>query len=114
MRKGFSLLEVVVGAVIFSISIAVIYAATGSISKQPVVQTTDTTIAALYGQSFLDSMRTEVNAAKWSGSTSPLTVGSSRAIPAGYSTNFPGFSGTYIVEDVSGIRKVTLTITTPN
>ncbi|MBF0594311.1 MAG: prepilin-type N-terminal cleavage/methylation domain-containing protein [Candidatus Omnitrophica bacterium] len=112
MSKGFSLLEVIVASAIFTVSIAVIYAAIGSISKQPAVKVTDTTRAALYGQQFLEGLRAEVNAAKWAGGASSLTVGGSKSMPQD-STNFPGFTGNYAVEDADGIRKVTLTITTP-
>ena len=110
-QKAFSLVEVMVAAVVFMVSVAGIYAAVGSMSKTTVAQSADDIKGSLYGQRFLESLRAEVGTSTWSSGVSPLFPGTGKTMPT--YAEFPGYSGTYDVVDLNGVRKVTLNITTP-
>lgn len=114
MKKttAFSLIEVIVAAVVFAVSLACIFGAVRSTANRPVAQNVTDVRGALYGQAFLDSLRSEVTANCWNDSTSSLADPKTDAtIP--FNPSFPGYSGIYNVEDVNGARKVSLRITTP-
>lgn len=126
---GFTIIEVIISAMIFTIAVAGVLATVSSLSK-PAADTADEVTAAFMGKRILDQLRREVDAsstAGWDTSSSPLNPnggdgnGSYDASDSVTSTllapvTIDGitYTPTYTVEpdpDGTNGRKVTLTIT---
>lgn len=111
-KSAFSLVEIIVSAVIFTLTVAGVFSAIRSLAKHPVSQSAKDVMAVQYGQRFLDSLRMEVISNNWvtpSGKLAPVT----NAPMDVYATEFPGFTGFYNVIDQNGARSVTLNIIPP-
>lgn len=108
--KAFSLLEVMVAAVVFTLFVAGVFSSIKALNN-PLTTTDKQSKGVQYGKRFLESLSKEVRADTWDiAGSNNLTIGT-RAIPA--DPDFPGFSGNYTVSSQSGARKVILTIATP-
>ena len=109
-KKAFSLIEVLVASVIFMVSVAGILSSVRSVSNKSVIQSTMEDVkGVLYGQKFLDSLRQEVSSSQWdAGSLVPGTY----PVPA--DAGFPGYTGTYTVTELGGVREIVLTICDPS
>ena len=110
LRNGFTIIEVVVAALIFAIATAGIFATVSSLSK-PAQESTEEVTAAFLGKRILEDLRTSVDATTWSLNSSFLSVGTHTL----NSMNIDGivYTGNYIVTaDPSGTasRQVTLNL----
>ncbi|MBF0386672.1 MAG: hypothetical protein HQL20_02315 [Candidatus Omnitrophica bacterium] len=104
------MVEVIVAAVIFTVSIACIFGAVRSLAQQPVSKSAEDTRCVQYGQRFLASLRNEVDAGTWG--AGPIALGNGQPLPV--DLDFPGCSGTYnVVSDANGSRRVILNIAWP-
>ncbi len=108
---GFTIVEVIVSAVIFTLAVAGIFA-TISALRSPATESSQEVTAAFVGKRILDDMRTEVSALTWSGGSLDPS-GSPYALNA-IVVDGISYTPTYIVEpdpDGTGARKVTLNVT---
>ena len=112
MGKGFTIVEVLVAAVIFGIAALGVYMAIAGIQK-PVAKSNRSLVAAYFGQRVLDNLRSEVDARKWDDTSSglyPTAVGQPKVI----SDQIGGviYNAVYDVQEdsVSKARKVTMNI----
>ncbi len=110
-KSAFSLVEVIVAAVVFTLSAAAIFGALRSLAQRRVSDSSTDVRGVAYGQVFLESLRNEVYANRWGDAASPLKPGGPYNMPT--YAEFPGYNGTYTVVDDSGSRKVTANINTP-
>lgn len=109
-KRAFSLLEVVMAALIFTTSTVGIFATVQVISNRLVADNV-ALMKILYAQYVLDSMRQNVTSVTWSSGAS-LSVETGKSLPA--TSFYPGYAGTYdIVSDSSGARKIVISVTTP-
>ncbi|MBF0503742.1 MAG: type II secretion system protein [Candidatus Omnitrophica bacterium] len=73
-KSAFTLLEILLSAIIFVISVAGIFATLNAV-RQPVVQKQRSLTAAILGQQLLESLRTQVDASQLTSGTWPLALG---------------------------------------
>ncbi len=111
-QEGFTLVEVVVAAVLFTATVAGIYAAFGSLSDINQAQNINNN-KMVFGQRFFDRRYAAMGTDSWGGGgAQPLAVCGDTVIPA--DPNFSGYGGTYTISaHTSGARQLTLTINTP-
>ena len=107
--SGFSLVEAVVAAVIFSITVVGVFASLAAI-QQPAANSGQSLNAALCGQQVLENLRSKVDARDWdtggalaTGSHTPLTPSQCSSFTFTYDVTAP--------VAVNGARKVDLTVT---
>ncbi len=107
--KAFTLTEVVIATVIFSLAMAGVFASISNL-RQPAVESSQEVTAAFIGKKILNDLRSEVSAPTWN-TTGNLTLGPHGPLTA---INVGGidYTPTYIVEADPGTnaRKVTLNI----
>ena len=102
-RRAFTMVEVIVAALLFAVSAAGIFAT--------ISYTTSTTIsdnrikAGLYSKRVLDSLTKSVASNTWD--TSSLSVGN-HTWPS--DSDFPGYNASYVVTDAGGARKVQVNV----
>jgi prepilin-type N-terminal cleavage/methylation domain-containing protein len=103
-NKGFSMMEALVAAMIFSIGVVGVYA-TMSSQNEPSMESDERVKAAFAGKRFLETLRGKVDAQTYS--TGDLSIGTHNPVSVGTYT----FS--YVVSNPggSGARHVDLTIT---
>lgn len=109
LRAGFTLVEVVVAAVIFTIAVTGVFASLASL-KKPVVTNDKALEAAYCGQQFLEGLRAAVDARDWStGKLAPAVgvTGSPCVI------NGTTYTVTYTITAVGNARKATVTVSWP-
>jgi prepilin-type N-terminal cleavage/methylation domain-containing protein len=111
-NSGFTLVEVVISTVIFTIVAAGLYASVSTLRK-PAMDTTKKINASFVGKQILEELRNDVSADTWNNGGPLVPSGTPYVLPdvtVGGITYHPQ----YIVEndpDGSPARKVTLTIT---
>jgi type II secretory pathway pseudopilin PulG len=112
-NRGYSLVEITVAAVVFSVSIASVFASVSSFRK-PVADSTTKLRAAQLSKKILEGLRQRVAdpehpdldaASPWHG-----TSGSPRTDP-----EFPGYEYWYRVQNLGGtnVKQVEITVRTP-
>jgi type II secretory pathway pseudopilin PulG len=103
-RRAFSMVEVIVAAILFAVASASIF---GTISHTDQTAVSNSRVrGALLGRKVLDRLSKAVTTENWT--TGLLTVGS-HTWPA--DADFPGYVVTYeVTSDASGARKVVLSI----
>lgn len=114
--NGFSLVEVMVAAIIFSIAVVGIYASLHNVKKQSQDVSDKGLIGALCGQKFLEDRRAAVDMRDWA-SGGQLAPGTYTSTPDPYCTvNGIAYTITYTIEnDATGFaRKATVTVTWPD
>jgi prepilin-type N-terminal cleavage/methylation domain-containing protein len=103
-KKGFSIMESLVAAMIFSIGVVGVFAAMSS-QKAPSEESDDRIKAALAGKQLLESLRSKVNAADYAANTGELSLGA-------HNVSLGTWTATYTVTNAgNNVRKVDLTIT---
>ena len=109
---GFSLVEVMVAGVIFSIAVVGVFSSLAAVKKP--IHTSDKSLdAALCGQQVLEGLRASVDASNWNEDSSPLKLKPDYA-PASVGACV-GYTLEYAVTDAgNGARKVTLTVAFPD
>lgn len=111
-RRGFSITEVVVAAIIFSLAAAGMYATIVSFNK-PAATFSEASQAAFIGKQVLESLRPSINQESWDSVNSlvnPLSLGTHNWTAV--TVDGISYNGNYLVESdttTSG-RKVTLNI----
>lgn len=111
-HSGFTLVEVIVAAMIFSILAAGLYASMSSL-RQPAAVTTKKITAALIGQQILEDLRSKVDASNWNSGELSLSPPPHAMTPV-VGPDGITYTPVYTVEDDpngSGARKVTITVT---
>lgn len=109
-RRGFSIVEAMVAAVILSISVVGVFA-TMSSQKAPAAEADKRVLVAQAAKQFLEELRSKVNAVDYENNTGPLAVGPG-STPLAHGPYPCGvYSCSYIVTPVGNARKVDLTIT---
>ena len=108
VKRAFSLVEVIVSAVIFTVTLAGVFGAVRSMANHPVSQVTTDVQAVLYGQKFLQVLRGQVAVGGWSAPS--YNPGSHDIPPDG---NFVGYNGTYTIVLNNDVYGVTLNIISP-
>lgn len=110
--KGFSLVEVMVAAVIFTIAVAGVFASLAS-SRKPTVDTDTSLRGALCGQQILEKFRAKVDWRDWS-SGSLVVSGTPYVLSAAALAALPacsGYGASYVVSNGgNGARKVKVTV----
>ncbi len=108
-NRAFTMIEVVVATVIFSLAMAGIFASISNL-RQPAVESTQEVTAAFIGKRILEDLRGEVNAETWqAGKLAPGIHNNLPPITQGNQT----YTATYTVtDDTDGTsaRQVTLNI----
>ncbi len=112
-QKAFTIVEVLVAAVIFSITVLGVFSTIAAIRK-PAAVSERTLVAAYYGRQVLEDLRAKIDKRDWNtGLLSTGTHNYGTAIIHGVS-----YAASYLVENApeatlpaGGLRKVTLTIT---
>lgn len=108
-KNGLSLIEVILAAVVFSLSVAGFFAAIEAVRK-PTQNTDSTRSAADEGKIILEQLRQEVDSNKWTTSTwqdgtTPRTFTGSNGVQ---------YTATYVVTtDAGGAKKVNVTLDWP-
>ncbi len=114
-RTGFTIIEVVIAAAIFTLAITGILSSI-SLMRQPAVESTQEVTAAFIGKQFLDDLRGQVSAQTWNGTDSLLRVGNTYTNQVTVTTGSVSttYNIVYTVEndpDGTSARKVTLNVT---
>jgi type II secretory pathway pseudopilin PulG len=115
MRRadGFTLVEIIVAAVLLMTSVVSVMSAVGNIAGRP-VKNAGESVGVQYARNFLNSLRSSDNHTGWNNLAGALAIAANKPIPAGFAANFPGCSGRYTVSsDVSGARRVVVTVSCP-
>ncbi len=114
---GFTLVEAIVGGVIFTIAVTGVFASLAYI-KQPVVVSDSRLVGANCGDQFLESLRAKVDARDWGAVGTLLELGAhtinGASTPAigTFSQCSTATSIDYVVTaEASGARKVVVTVT---
>ena len=113
-KKGFTLVEAVVAALVFA-AVAVGIFATTSALKTPAVRTDKKLIAAFYAKQILEDLRAKVDQRDWD--TGPLRVGFTTTQTITNPTNNVTYTLTYVVTSMlpaSNARKVVVTVAWPD
>ncbi len=107
-NRAFTMIEVVVATVIFSLAMAGIFASISNL-RQPAVESTQEVTAAFIGKRILEDLRGEVNAETWNAGKLTRGIHNLPDIVQGNQT----YTATYTVtDDTDGTsaRQVTLNI----
>jgi Tfp pilus assembly protein PilV len=114
-KRGFSLVEITVAAVVFSVSIASVFASVSSFRK-PVADSTTKLRAAQLSKKILEDLRQKVTdpehpdldtSPPWHGTSgSPLT-------DAEFEAQYPGYRYWYRVQNLGNVKQVEITVRTP-
>lgn len=109
--SGFTIIEVIVSTVIFTIVAAGLYASVSSLRK-PAGDTTKTMNAALIGKNVLEDLRSRISASDWD-SGGPLDPANSPYTLTPVILDGITYTPSYIVNatDPSGARRVDVTVT---
>jgi Tfp pilus assembly protein PilV len=104
-KKGFSMMEALVAAMVFSIGVVGVFAAMSS-QKAPAVESDARVKAAFAAKQFLEGLRSQVDAADYAANTGNLTLGVHSGVSLGT------YTVDYTVSDAgNNARRVDLTIT---
>ena len=107
---GFTITEVIVAAVIFTIAMAGIFTSISNL-RQPAAESSQEVTAAFIGKKILDNLRTQVSAQTWNGVDGLLSLGThSNSVTVGNMI----YDVMYNVENDpagTGARRVTLNVT---
>ena len=108
-KTGFSITEVIMAAVVFSVT-AVGIISTVSVLKKPAVGWDRKLVGTYYGQQILEDLRAKVDQSNWADASSPLAVGN-HTVASYTAGNGTAYDATYTVTELpSGAREVTLTV----
>jgi len=108
-NSGFSIAEVTVAAVVFSVT-ALGIISTVSVLRKPAVNWERKTVGTYYGQQLLEDLRAKVDQSNWGDAGSPLAVGT-HTVASYLAPNGTAYDATYTVTELpSGARQVTLTV----
>lgn len=113
-NAGFSLVEVIVASVIFSIAVVGIYASLSSVKEQSQNISEVALGAALCAQQFLESKRAAVDMRDWgSGGQLAVTGSAQNAADCTQTTGATAttYHLTYLITDAGNARKATVTVT---
>jgi Tfp pilus assembly protein PilV len=103
--KGFSMMEALVAAMVFSIGVVGVFAAMSS-QKEPSVESDDRVKAAFAAKQFLEGLRSKVDAVDYANGTGDLSIGMHPNVSLGtWSVNY------LVSDDGNQIRRVDLNIT---
>ncbi len=103
-NKAYSLVEVVVAAVIFSASAMLVFAVIGKLN-QAQGQSAARLSCALMGKKIMESLSKDVVASTWDSGN--MSIGTHSGLT---DVQFPGCTAFYVVSDASGARKVVMTV----
>jgi prepilin-type N-terminal cleavage/methylation domain-containing protein len=113
-RTGFTIIEVVIAAAIFTLAMTGIFSSV-SLMRQPAIESTQEVTAAFIGKQVLDDLRSQVSAQTWNGTSGLLSVGNTYtniiSVTTGSVTT--NYNVVYTVEadpDGTSARKVTLNV----
>jgi len=110
-QQAFSLVEVLVGAVLMTVSATAIFAAVGSVTSRSPGKPKEF-VALSVGQRLLNNLSSLVNHMDWNDGSSPLAITGSAV--TGNFAEYSTYNYSYIVTaDVAGSRKVTLSVDVP-
>ena len=105
-RNAFSMVEVIVAAVLFAVASAGIFATISYTNRS--IESNTRVRASVFSKKILDQLNREVSAATWN--TGGLSVGNHNVAA---DPDFTGCTASYVVSNVSSTRKVVLTVDCP-
>jgi prepilin-type N-terminal cleavage/methylation domain-containing protein len=109
---GFTMTEVIVATLIFSLAMAGVFASISEL-RQPAVESTQEVTAAFIGKRILEDLRSQVNAQSWDTAGSDLELGTHTG-PGPFLIGGRSYTSTYtVIADLNGTsaRQVILNVT---
>lgn len=111
-KKGFTVVEVIVATLVFSIAAAGIFAMTSGLRKSAVMDSKEDINAALIGKRVLEDLRTKVDATNWNQAGGPLDPATNPHVANSIVVDGKTYTPTYTVtQEADGGRKVSINIT---
>ena len=111
-KKGFTVVEVIVATIVFTIAAAGIFAMTSGLRKSAVTDSKEDINAAFIGKRVLEDLRTKVDATNWNQAGGPLDPATNPHAANTIVVDGKTYTPTYnVIQEADGGRRVTINIT---